>query len=184
MTSIKATSRKRATLPRASDRTKAFVKDWTKLMHSGRYDLTRLKEAMILLVANDKPRPPEWSDHPLSGEWADHRECHIGGNFLLIYRLDGSGTNEVVLFVRAGTHAELFVNAVLSRLNLGYQRWPLLWTGVCKDVLGKTTVNNIARLRRRPIPRCQNSESAVSGFKRRFGACFRTTANCSGVRGG
>lgn len=77
-------------------------------MHSGRYDLNRLKEAMILLIANDKPLPPEWSDHPLSGEWADHRECHIGGDFLLIYRLDGSGTNEVVLFVRAGTHAELF----------------------------------------------------------------------------
>ena len=43
-----------------------------------------------------------------SGEWADHRECHIGGDFLLIYRLGGIGANEVVVFVRAGTHAELF----------------------------------------------------------------------------
>ena len=53
MTSKKAPSDKHAVLPRASDRTKIFVKDWTKLSHSGRYDMKRLKEAMALLVAND-----------------------------------------------------------------------------------------------------------------------------------
>ncbi len=47
---------------------------------------------------------PEWLDHPLRGDWADHRECHIGGDFLLIYKLDGAS----IIFVRAGTHAELF----------------------------------------------------------------------------
>jgi len=108
MTSKKPPSSKRAVLPRASDRTKAFVKDWTRLSHSGRYDMKRLKEAMMLLVANDGPLGPEWLDHPLTGDWTDHRECHVGGDFLLIYRLDGSGTNEQIIFVRAGTHAELF----------------------------------------------------------------------------
>jgi mRNA interferase YafQ len=49
---------------------------------------------------------PEWLDHALSGDWADHRECHIGGDFLLIYQLEGSRTNELVRFGRAGTHAE------------------------------------------------------------------------------
>jgi mRNA interferase YafQ len=63
-----------------------------------------LKEAMLLLVAADSPLGPEWSDHPLKGDWADHRECHIGGDFLLIYRLDGDS----LTFVRAGTHTELF----------------------------------------------------------------------------
>jgi mRNA interferase YafQ len=104
----KAPSDKRAVLPRASDRTKAFVKDWTRLTHSGRFDMKRLKEAMQLLVANDLPLGPEWLDHALAGEWADHRECHIGGDFLLIYRLQGSGANEQIIFVRAGTHADLF----------------------------------------------------------------------------
>jgi addiction module RelE/StbE family toxin len=52
----------------------------------GRYDLKRLKEAMLLLIGNDAPLGPEWLDHPLKGDWADHRECHIGGDFLLIYR--------------------------------------------------------------------------------------------------
>ena len=53
MTSKKAPSDKRAALPRASDRTKEFAKDWTRLSHSGRYDMKRLKEAMLVLVAND-----------------------------------------------------------------------------------------------------------------------------------
>ena len=42
----KTPSDKRAVLPRPSDRTKAFVKDWTRLTHSGRFDMKRLKEVM------------------------------------------------------------------------------------------------------------------------------------------
>lgn len=70
--------------------------------------MRRLKEAMLLLVANDGPLGAEWLDHPLKGDWAGHRECHIGGNFLLIYALDTTGKSDVVIFVRAGTHADLF----------------------------------------------------------------------------
>src|SRR3954468_5911751 len=104
----KTTSIKRASLPRLSDFTKQFTKDWTRLSHSGRYDMKRLKEAMLLLIANDQPLGPEWLDHALIGDWIDHRECHVGGDFLLIYRLDGSGSNEKIIFVRAGSHADLF----------------------------------------------------------------------------
>lgn len=104
----KAPSAKRAVLPRASDRTKAFAKDWTRISHSGLYSLIRLKQAMLLLVARDGALGPEWLDHALTGDWADHRECHIGGDFLLIHRLSGSGDSEQVVFVRAGSHADLF----------------------------------------------------------------------------
>ena len=50
------------------------------------------------------PLGVEWLDHALKGEWADHRECHIGGDFLLIYQVRGHDIN----FVRSGTHSELF----------------------------------------------------------------------------
>lgn len=100
----KTAASKRASLPRAADYTKIFLKDWQRLSHSGRYDMVRLKEAMILLIANDAPLGAEWLDHALKGEWADHRECHIGGDFLLIYQLENNAIN----FVRAGTHSELF----------------------------------------------------------------------------
>ncbi|WP_082086156.1 type II toxin-antitoxin system YafQ family toxin [Komagataeibacter europaeus] len=45
-------------------------------------------------------------DHPLKGDWADHQECHVGGDFLLIYQKD----EEKIVFVRTGSHADLFEN--------------------------------------------------------------------------
>ncbi|MBL8521084.1 MAG: type II toxin-antitoxin system YafQ family toxin [Betaproteobacteria bacterium] len=104
MTSKRSGASKRANPPLSSDATKAFRKDWARLTASGRFDLQRLKEVMLLLIANEAPLGPEWLDHALKGEWADHRECHIGGDFLLIYK---SGEDQIV-FVRAGTHADLF----------------------------------------------------------------------------
>ena len=74
------------------------------MSHSGRFDLVRLKEVMILLIANESPLGPEWLDHPLKGARADHRECHIGGDFLLIYQIEANAIN----FVRSGTHSDLF----------------------------------------------------------------------------
>ena len=108
MSSKTAASAKRSPFPRACDYTKQFRKDWEALHRSGRFDMKRLKEAILLLVANDAPLPPEWLDHPLTGQWSSHRECHVGGDFLLIYRLDGKGSDEFIVFVRAGTHAQLF----------------------------------------------------------------------------
>ena len=108
MTSKKTAPSKRAALPRAADYTKAFLKDWERLSRSGRFDMNRLKGVMLQLVPNETPLGPEWRDHQLSGNYAGHRECHIGGDFLLAYKLDDSGKNGLVVFVRAGTHAELF----------------------------------------------------------------------------
>jgi len=62
----------------------------------------------MLIIANDVPLGPEWLDHPLSGEWEGHRECHVGGDFLLAYKLDTNVKNGLAVFVRAGTHADLF----------------------------------------------------------------------------
>jgi mRNA interferase YafQ len=103
------TPSKRAPLPRACDFTKVFAKDWDRLSRSGRYDMPRLKQVMLALIANDAPPAPEWRDHPLKGDWSGHRECHVGGDFLLIYTLDDqAGKSGTIVFVRAGTHAELF----------------------------------------------------------------------------
>lgn len=108
MTSKKTAASKRANLPRASDYTKEFLKDWHRLSQSGRYDMNRLKEVMLILVTNDAPLPAEWLDHALKGDWDGYRECHVGGDFLLIYRIDDSRKFGLVVFVRAGTHSELF----------------------------------------------------------------------------
>ncbi|HGH0373318.1 TPA: type II toxin-antitoxin system YafQ family toxin [Yersinia enterocolitica] len=95
-------------MPRTADYTKGFLKDWEKLSRSGRYDMHRLKHSMLLLIANDTPLGAEWLDHPLKSDWENFRECHIGGDFLLIYKLSGSSKIGEIVFVRAGTHSELF----------------------------------------------------------------------------
>ena len=63
---------------------------------------------MLILIENAEPLPEQWLDHALTGQWSKHRECHIGGDFLLIYKLEKSSADEQIIFVRAGTHAELF----------------------------------------------------------------------------
>ena len=103
-TALSKAAHKRAVLPRTADYSRFFLKDWQRLSHSGRYDMGRLKEAMILLIVTDAPPGAEWLDHNLKGEWADHRECHIGGDFLLIYQVEANRIN----FVRSGTHCALF----------------------------------------------------------------------------
>jgi mRNA interferase YafQ len=53
---------KKAKLPRRSDRTKQFEKDWVSLSHSGRYDMRALKDTMQLLTANDGPLQAGYRD--------------------------------------------------------------------------------------------------------------------------
>jgi len=106
MTSKRLPANKRASFPRSADYTKQFSKDWIRLSRSGRYDMHRLKTAMMLLIANDSPLGAEYKDHDLSANWEGFRECHVGGDFLLIYLLDEQ--KNAIEFVRAGTHSELF----------------------------------------------------------------------------
>jgi mRNA interferase YafQ len=68
--------------------------------------MQRLKQAMMLLIANEQPLGAQWKDHPLKGPWGGYRECHIGGDFLLVYKLtDDDGS---IIFTAAGTHSDLF----------------------------------------------------------------------------
>jgi len=98
------TNQRRTSLPRIYSFSKSFIKDWSRLERSGRYDMRKLKHVMLLLIANDTSLGAEWRDHALVGQWTGYRECHIGGDFLLIYRVEDNHLS----FVRTGTHAELF----------------------------------------------------------------------------
>ena len=76
MTSKKAAASKRAPLPRAADHAKAFLKDWERLTRAGRHNMRLLKEAMLLLIANDAPLGAEWLDHALS-RWREANPAAI-----------------------------------------------------------------------------------------------------------
>lgn len=90
-------------MPRIFEYDKQFSKDWKRLNNSGRYNMNELKEVMILLIANNEPLPIQYRDHELTN-FEGVRECHIGGDFLLMYAIE----NNVIVFIRTGTHSELF----------------------------------------------------------------------------
>ena len=81
--------------------TKRFEKDYKKSIRSGR-DMSRLKRVMTW-IANQKPLPLELRDHKLIGNYQGRRECHLAGDWLLIYKLEEG----VVVFERTGSHSEL-----------------------------------------------------------------------------
>ena len=90
-----------------------------KITHSGRYKREyrlavkrgndmQLLEDTIDMLAEGKPLPPEYRDHPLKGNYKGYRECHVGGEFdwLLIYKIDKGILT--LLLSRTGTHQDLF----------------------------------------------------------------------------
>ena len=49
----------------------------------------------------------DWKRLERSGRYP-MRDCHIRGDWLLIYRINATPQGEEIVFVRTGTHAELF----------------------------------------------------------------------------
>lgn len=64
-----------------------------------------LKEA-IRLLEKDGTLPPTYRPHKLTGNYADSWECHIKGNWLLIW--EQNDTTLTLLFTGTGTHSDLF----------------------------------------------------------------------------
>lgn len=57
-------------------------------------------------IENEETLSPRFRDHPLTGNWKTHRELHVEPDWLLIYKLIPD--EKVVIFVRTGTHSDLF----------------------------------------------------------------------------
>lgn len=81
--------------------TKRFEKDYKKSLKSGR-DMARLKQVMSW-IANEQTLPSALRDHKLIGNYQGRRECHLAGDWLLIYKIDPQS----VVFERTGSHSEL-----------------------------------------------------------------------------
>ena len=79
-----------------------FKRD-VKLAEKRGKDMEKLRQVILLLV-EEKPLPPRYKDHSLSGNWKHHRDIHIEPDWLLLYKIDG---NDLYL-ARTGTHADLF----------------------------------------------------------------------------
>jgi mRNA interferase YafQ len=84
--------------------TKLFRKQF-KLMQKRGLDVDKLGKVMEMIV-NEQPLPPEYCNHPLHGKWKGTLECHIQGDWVLIYEIDSEA--RTVTFHRTGAHSDLF----------------------------------------------------------------------------
>ena len=78
-----------------------FQKDYKKSVKSGR-DMTRLKRVMTW-IAEDQVLPSALRGHKLIGNYQGRSECHLAGDWLLIYKLE----KDTVIFERTGSNSEL-----------------------------------------------------------------------------
>jgi mRNA interferase YafQ len=84
--------------------TKLFKRE-LELMGKRGKDLSKLRDVMNIII-NEQQLPPERRNHPLHGEWKGAFDCHIQGDWLLIYEIDF--TANTVIFHRTGSHSDLF----------------------------------------------------------------------------
>lgn len=80
-----------------------FKKDYKRIRNNLK-KVTKLFEVLRMLE-NETPIPPEYCPHMLTGNFKGHMECHIEGDFLLIWF--DPNTDEIDL-VRLGSHSDLF----------------------------------------------------------------------------
>ncbi len=80
-----------------------FKKDYKRYRNQSR-KIEKLLDVLRLLE-NEEKLPAHLQAHMLSGQFKDCMECHIEGDFLLIWFDENS---DVIKLLRLGSHSELF----------------------------------------------------------------------------
>ena len=81
-----------------------FKKEFAAAEKRGK-NTDKLIKIMGMLIS-EEPLPTNHKDHQLHGKWEKSRDCHIEGDWVVIYEPDKvTGT---IKFQRLGTHSELF----------------------------------------------------------------------------
>lgn len=83
--------------------TKQYKKDLKRFLNQPK-KLNQLNDILDLLK-NEKPLPKKCRPHKLIGEYTGCMECHIEGDFLLIWVDE---ITNLITLVRLGSHSELF----------------------------------------------------------------------------
>ena len=87
---------------RKQEFTTQFKKD-AKRVKKRRKKIDKLKTLMTHII-REETLDSSYKDHALKGTLLGYRDAHIEGDWVLIYKITGN----TVLFVRTGTHSDLF----------------------------------------------------------------------------
>lgn len=96
--------------PRELYESAEFRNDYQRALTHRECDRARL-DAVIDALIRGEPLARRHRDHKLQGRYpprkgfTDCRECHVGNDWLLVYRLPDAATLHLI---RTGTHADLF----------------------------------------------------------------------------
>lgn len=82
---------------------KNFRKQYKRLEKRG-YNMSLLDD-VVLKLANGEKLPVKYNDHPLIGDKRGYRDCHIQGDWVLIYKID-KGILTLILS-ETGTHSDI-----------------------------------------------------------------------------
>jgi len=83
--------------------TKPFRKQFKLLIKRG-MEITKLTDVLDMII-NETPLQPKHRSHPLHGKWEGSIDCHIQGDWVLIYK--PNYINRTVTFQATGTHSDL-----------------------------------------------------------------------------
>lgn len=103
--------KKPSPVPRTVRNTRQFKSDLKTARRHRKCDLDELRNVMDDLAAG-KTLDPKYLDHALTGRYPDQRgghtdcrECHVGNDWLLVYRFPDESSID---FIRTGTHSDIF----------------------------------------------------------------------------
>ena len=83
--------------------TTQFKKDLKRILNQP--EKLKALERVLSGLEKNGTAPSEYGPHPLSGNWSGFMECHVQGDFLLIWYDKEVG---IIKLVRLGSHSELF----------------------------------------------------------------------------
>ena len=81
------------------------IKKQLHLLQKRGYDLSLFKEVVDMLL-DGISLPAKYRDHPLRGDRRGYRDCHIQGDWILIYKMDKNRL--ILVLTETGTHSDLF----------------------------------------------------------------------------
>ena len=79
-----------------------FRRDLDRVRRRG-WDIERLRR-IVRLLASGSPIPDNARRHRLRGSFAGYWECHIGGDWILLWTEDA----DTIYLERTGTHDDVF----------------------------------------------------------------------------
>ena len=83
--------------------TRGYRRDYDPLRRRG-FQMSRL-DGTVRILSEEGRLTPAYYDHPLKGDLEGFRECHIAGDWILVYMIRGDSL--VLTLSRTGRHDDI-----------------------------------------------------------------------------